>query len=216
MLINIIGDIAGRYDELMLLLQKMPKADLTIAVGDLIDRGPKSREVLEWFMNNQDKAIAIYGNHEDMMVQFVRNPDDWNNRSIWLYNGGKTTLESFRDQQGHIDIPLEIIEFIEKCPMWWKNNDLIISHAPINFNIDAYSLPDQYNKINSHFFFWNRMPPNKRVSEHLYHIYGHNGEHRSHSDHSGEYAFCIDNSHNSELTGMHWPSKEIFRQEFLS
>jgi len=37
MKINIIGDIAGRYDELMLLIEKMPKADLIISVGDLVE-----------------------------------------------------------------------------------------------------------------------------------------------------------------------------------
>ena len=66
---NIIGDIAGRFDELMLLLAKMPEADKVILVGDMVDRGPKSKEVIEWAMNNPN-VIAIKGNHEDMMVDF--------------------------------------------------------------------------------------------------------------------------------------------------
>ena len=78
MKINIIGDIAGRYDELMLLLAKMPEADLIVSVGDMVDRGPKSKEVIEFFMTNP-KAYAIYGNHESMMYEHLTgNPyRDW-------------------------------------------------------------------------------------------------------------------------------------------
>ncbi len=213
MTINIIGDIAGRYDEFLLLLEKMPKADLIISVGDLVDRGPKSRQVLEWFFANQDKAVAIYGNHEDMMVNYCKNPDDWHNRSMWLHNGGKATLKSFENEKGVADVPVELVEWLEKCPIWWQNDDIVISHAPINFDMDE--LPDQYRKDGAHYFIWNRCVPYKRGHLHKYHVYGHNGEHRFHTDDKGDYAFCVDNSWHGEVTGMHWPSKEIFRQEFL-
>lgn len=197
----------------MLLLKKMPEADLVISVGDLVDRGPKSKQVLEWFMNNPTKAVAIYGNHEDMMVQYCKDPHDSLNRSMWLNNGGKATLKSFETEAGVADVPVELIEWLEKCPLWWKNDELLISHAPVNHDFD--DLPDQYCKDGHHYFIWNRCVPYKRVSNTQFHIYGHNGEHRGHSDDTGEYAFCIDNSWHGELTGMHWPSKEIFRQNYL-
>lgn len=214
MKINIIGDIAGRYDELRLLLNKMPEADLVISVGDLVDRGPKSRQVLEWFMNNP-KAVAIYGNHEDMMVNYCKDPDDWQNRSMWLHNGGKATLKSFETEAGVADVPVELIEWLEKCPIWWANDELVISHAPINHDFD--DLPDQYRKDGAHYFIWNRCVPYKRstVDSHKFHVYGHNGEFRWHEDDKGQFAACIDNSWEGELTGMHWPSKEIFTQDYL-
>ena len=55
---NIIGDIAGRFDELMLLLAKMPESDKVILLGDMVDRGSQSKQVIEWAMTNPN-VIAI-------------------------------------------------------------------------------------------------------------------------------------------------------------
>jgi serine/threonine protein phosphatase 1 len=48
----VVGDIHGCYDELMELVEKVDlgKDDRVVSVGDLITKGPKSREVLELFM----------------------------------------------------------------------------------------------------------------------------------------------------------------------
>jgi Icc-related predicted phosphoesterase len=48
----VVGDIHGCYDELMELLDKVgfERSDRVVSVGDLITKGPKSREVLELFM----------------------------------------------------------------------------------------------------------------------------------------------------------------------
>lgn len=61
----IIGDIHGCYDELEELLDKAGLADEDeiIAVGDLIDRGPYSPRVLDWFRSTPN-ARSIMGNHE--------------------------------------------------------------------------------------------------------------------------------------------------------
>jgi hypothetical protein len=66
---NIIGDIAGNYKTLMALLKKMPD-DEVVSVGDMIDRSSGSADVIRWFMKH---GKAIYGNHEDMMLDFARN-----------------------------------------------------------------------------------------------------------------------------------------------
>ena len=65
-MVNIISDIAGNYKTLMALLEKMPQDEEIISVGDMVDRGPRSKEVIEFFMNNEN-ATAIMGNHEHMM-----------------------------------------------------------------------------------------------------------------------------------------------------
>lgn len=50
----VVGDIHGCYDELIVLLEqvKLGSKDRVVAVGDLVTKGPKSREVLELFMSD--------------------------------------------------------------------------------------------------------------------------------------------------------------------
>lgn len=209
MKINIIGDIAGRFDELMLLIDKMPEADLVLSVGDMVDRGPKSKEVLEWFMNTEN-AEALYGNHEDLFMNGILNQDTW----LWVQNGGGATLRSFmkegQDSLNEVDVPTEIINWIKTRPMYFQTDDLFVSHAPVtNMKIVP---PDPY--VHDYFFIWNRYAPTKPQSKYM--IYGHNGKFKRHKWGDGsEFAMCIDNSHSGRLTGIHWPSREIFQQDFL-
>lgn len=63
--INIIADVAGRFDELMELLGKMPAASLTLGVGDLVDRGPKSRQVIDVYGHNSWRFGPSHYIHAD-------------------------------------------------------------------------------------------------------------------------------------------------------
>jgi serine/threonine protein phosphatase 1 len=214
MKINIIGDIAGRYDELMLLLEKMPEADLILSVGDLVDRGPKSKEVIEWFMNNK-KAEAIYGNHEDLMVNAIVHKDMW----LWIRNGGGATLRSYlpegEESLNDVDVPTEHLQWLQTRPLWYQTDDLFVSHAPVQ---GLKYIPDQFDDSQKGpregNFIWNRWTPTKPQDKFM--IYGHNGQFKKHKWGDGsEFAMCIDNSHSGRLTGIHWPTKEIFSVDFL-
>ena len=61
----VIGDIHGCFDELCELLDLIgPTADdRIIAIGDIVDRGPDSEKVLEFF-RDQPNAVSLMGNHE--------------------------------------------------------------------------------------------------------------------------------------------------------
>ncbi len=61
----IIGDIHGCFDELMELTKKtgLTNDDLLISLGDIVDRGNKSKEVYEYFLNRPN-SIVLMGNHE--------------------------------------------------------------------------------------------------------------------------------------------------------
>jgi len=69
----IIGDIHGCWDELQALLDKAGpgEEDLILAVGDLVDRGPDSPRVLEFFRDTEN-AEALRGNHEERHVRALR------------------------------------------------------------------------------------------------------------------------------------------------
>ncbi|MDH5232016.1 MAG: symmetrical bis(5'-nucleosyl)-tetraphosphatase [Gammaproteobacteria bacterium] len=62
-----IGDIQGCYDEFMRLLQTIqfdPKRDQLWLCGDIINRGPKSLEVIDYVMQLGTRAVTVLGNHD--------------------------------------------------------------------------------------------------------------------------------------------------------
>lgn len=61
----IIGDIHGCYDELQALLDRagLSEGDAIIAIGDIVDRGPETPRVVEFFQNVAN-VKSILGNHE--------------------------------------------------------------------------------------------------------------------------------------------------------
>ncbi len=63
----VIGDIQGCYIELQQLLQRIhyhPAKDTLWCVGDLVNRGPHSLEVLRFFKELGNKAVVVLGNHD--------------------------------------------------------------------------------------------------------------------------------------------------------
>ncbi len=66
----VVGDIHGCFDEFQALLERIGpgRNDEIVAVGDIIDRGPKNREVLHFFARHQE-ARTIMGNHERKHVR---------------------------------------------------------------------------------------------------------------------------------------------------
>ena len=101
---NVIGDIAGNHKTLMALIKKMPKGKI-ISVGDIVDRGPSSRRVIEYFMDNQDTTQVLMGNHEHMMIDYYRKvcSHEFSHQreyggSTWTSNGGRDTMKEFANK----------------------------------------------------------------------------------------------------------------------
>ena len=70
----VIGDVQGCFDELMLLLEKInfnSKNDELIFAGDLINRGPKSLEVLEFCLKNKRSIEVVLGNHDIYLLYLI-------------------------------------------------------------------------------------------------------------------------------------------------
>ncbi len=67
MAVYAIGDVQGCFDELQKLLKRIDfnkKQDVLWLTGDLVNRGPKSLEVIRFVKQLGDKAIVVLGNHD--------------------------------------------------------------------------------------------------------------------------------------------------------
>ncbi len=96
----VIGDVHGEYEMLLELVERLPKDAKLIFVGDLVDRGRKSREVVAFVREN---AFAVVrGNHEEYMIehgkQFLESLERYeepNLNNMWMYVGGVPMLQSY-------------------------------------------------------------------------------------------------------------------------
>jgi serine/threonine protein phosphatase 1 len=98
-----IGDIHGRRDLLDGLLARIEQDsaaqpvehELIVFVGDYIDRGPQSREVIDRLLAPMPRAmepVFLLGNHERLLIDTLRSAETL---SLWLPNGGQATLKSY-------------------------------------------------------------------------------------------------------------------------
>jgi serine/threonine protein phosphatase 1 len=94
-----IGDIHGSLDSLERLMDKI-NLDLTrdglVFVGDYIDRGPRSKGVVDYIIRLKNQAppgqiICLKGNHEAMFLDYLAGGPG----EMFLYNGGLATLENY-------------------------------------------------------------------------------------------------------------------------
>lgn len=103
-----IGDIHGMLDPLRSLvncirsIEYQRALDVTLVfLGDYIDHGPSSREVVDLLLELQEtgefEVIFLAGNHEDLMLQFMYGSDLFNEYgNLWFNgNGGADTVCSF-------------------------------------------------------------------------------------------------------------------------
>ena len=95
-----IGDIHGDFNALKSLVTNLnlQKNDTLVFLGDVIDKGPASKEVLEYLceLDKKYSCIFIKGNHEDALIRILNNPQDSHEREqFWRRHGGQQTLESY-------------------------------------------------------------------------------------------------------------------------
>lgn len=154
----VIGDIHGFLTPLNLLLDhlKPDLEDTLVTLGDYIDRGPQSKDVLLKLI--QLKPITnlqmLIGNHDLMFLEsnhFKRFNTDW------LLYGGLQTLESFGVDLANPDFQLfdaEIVDFLKsECSRYWEDEKHIFVHAGVD---PSLPLDQQTDKL----LFWDKLDPN--------------------------------------------------------
>lgn len=131
----VVGDIHGCHDEFSMLLNQLDtdwRIDRLILLGDYIDRGPKSWEVISSIMSLQEtfgkgQIIALRGNHEQMAIDY-HDKGECN----WLHNGGRTALESLAANGKSLD---DAIRFFKELPLYYEDSHHIFVHAGIRIGV---------------------------------------------------------------------------------
>lgn len=130
-MIAVIGDVHGCYYTLVELFNKIKEKYNSIpiyCVGDLVDRGNNSYEVVKFV--KEEKILFTPGNHDYMFYHFFKNPDSIFARS-WIFNGSESTIQSY---EKHSDAVFEHLEFIKNSPFYFNLNECFISHAGISIH----------------------------------------------------------------------------------
>ena len=134
---DVIGDVHGCFDELVMLLRKLgyedneeagmihPEGRKPVFLGDLCDRGPKNVEVLRLVMKmvKSGNALAVPGNHDVKLVKYLLG------KNVQLTHGLDKTVEELekQDEQFRNDVR----EFLDGLVSHYVLDDgkLVVSHA---------------------------------------------------------------------------------------
>jgi serine/threonine protein phosphatase 1 len=92
----VVGDIHGHLATFRALLHRLnlKPEDRVICLGDMIDRGPSSAELVA-LLRNHPQIICIKGNHEQMAIQCVQPDGTFEAWQPWMQRGGKSTYASY-------------------------------------------------------------------------------------------------------------------------
>lgn len=154
-----VGDIHGRLDllEQLLgtihedLLRRPAKKVLLVFVGDLIDRGPSSAQVMErlrTYSHPRVQTIFLLGNHEEVLLRILGGEADLITK--WRWFGGAECLRSYGVDAGTLTglnddealqvvrdaIPKEHVEFLESFDDSCRFGDYLFVHAGIRPGIE--------------------------------------------------------------------------------
>ncbi|NUP10230.1 MAG: serine/threonine protein phosphatase [Polyangiaceae bacterium] len=146
-----IGDIHGDIEALNRLLKRLPKLqsdDTLLFIGDYIDRGPSSREVVKRIreLPSRTKAhvVALRGNHEDAWLQVVDSgwPEFVMPRKNGCYEAMRSfkrqpvpaedevpTNEEFRELLTGTFFPKDVVDWMRSLPYFHEDDHAIYVHA---------------------------------------------------------------------------------------
>jgi len=169
----VIGDIHGLDDLLGAALGKINArargaAAVIIALGDYVDKGPKSRQVIERLLPGIGggwKFIALKGNHDAMMVEALRDPSKL---AAWLEKGGDAALASYGGDPAAV--PQAHIGWLERLPLTHVDAHRLYVHAGVEPGVPL----DRHSETT---LLWKRYPkgnPDGFGERHV--VHGHDND----------------------------------------
>lgn len=159
-----IGDIHGEYDALERVLALLPPLDgqdTIVFLGDYIDRGPKSAEVLELVRHGlpartSARIVALMGNHEEAWLRVLDGVSQ--HFVVKTSNGCTAFLRSFQGR-AHDDedpssedfeamltgsfLPVDVVAWMRSLPRWYEDEHAIYVHAGLTQDGDRWLHPSE-------------------------------------------------------------------------
>lgn len=167
--IFVIGDIHGCAATLRRLIEEALRplpADRIFLLGDLIDRGPDSKGVLDYIFELRERGLpvtSIRGNHEEM---YLLAGADAYSLELWKLNGGLATLTSFNVDHPH-DIPRRYRDELNALPLYIPLDDFVLVHAGLNFDTPyPFDDTDAMLWTRSHYVDRQRISGRRLISGH--------------------------------------------------
>lgn len=196
-----IPDIHGRDDLLetaldAIIRHSMAKPATIVALGDYVDRGPSSRQVIERLMgwrSEKCSLVCLKGNHEAMMWETCSNLAElgW-----WLKNGGDRTLGSYTENSGRLDpglVPHSHLDWIADLALMHVDKHRVYVHAAVDPTV---SLSQQSIET----LLWKRYPDGYKL--------GHGARHVVHGHHAQLNAPVV-TGNKTNLDGMAWKTGRL-------
>lgn len=157
----VIADVHGRFDLLTsavsLIRRRVREEEVctVVVLGDFVDRGPQSRQCIEYLMNRSFweniKLVVLKGNHEAMMIETLKTPIG---PSWWLGQGGDFTMKSYGHGNYMFEpsfVPASHIDWLEALPLYYADEHRVYVHAAV---VDGVPLDQQVEDT----FLWARYP----------------------------------------------------------
>lgn len=145
----VIGDIHGCAKALRTLIETIaPQSDDELVfLGDYVDRGPDSRNVVDQVIELQDqcRVVPLRGNHEIMLLGVALGGLD---DSVWLANGGKATVTSYNGCLSKI--PAQHLAFFQELVPYYELTDMICVHAGYQHDLAMHQQDDATT-------YWNHL-----------------------------------------------------------
>jgi serine/threonine protein phosphatase 1 len=128
-MIYVTSDIHGEYDKFIRLLDLISfnDNDFLYIIGDVVDRGNQPIKILQYIINKPNIELLL-GNHEDLLLEYVRTKDYYDLQS-WFGNGGQVTYSQL------FNLPKEerfkMLQYLRNRSLYKVINKYILCHSGI-------------------------------------------------------------------------------------
>lgn len=162
MSVYVMSDLHGCLEEFeaMLDMIEFSDEDKLYVIGDVVDRGPKSMDLLKRIMGMKN-AVMLLGNHEQMMIKAIASGDF----AHWNLNRGEETYKQFISQP--VPMQAEMIKYILRAP---SHIDIDVGERKFHL---VHACPDPREEPDMHVMLWERPERDRLFFDDKTAIVGH-------------------------------------------